>query len=134
MKLNALLKDLLQNGVLGIAVVNIHVVEWQKRGLPHGHILIIIRSQDKPHDNNDYDQIVCAKLLNKSTHLELYNIVTSRMLHGPYGALHPSCACIVNGACSEGYPKTFQPQTEDSTGSYPTYRRRDDGMTFTHPT
>ncbi len=33
MKLNALLKDLLQNGVLGIAVADIHVVEWQKRGL-----------------------------------------------------------------------------------------------------
>jgi len=31
MKLNALLKDLLQNDVLGTAVVDIHVVEWQKR-------------------------------------------------------------------------------------------------------
>jgi hypothetical protein len=38
---------------------------------------------------------------------ELYNIVTSRMLHGPCGAVHPSCACMVNGACSKGYPKTF---------------------------
>ncbi len=44
MKLNALLKDLLQNGVLGTAVADIHVVEWQKRGLPHGHILIILCS------------------------------------------------------------------------------------------
>jgi len=134
MKLNALLKDLLQNGVLGIVVVDIHVVEWQKRGLPHGHILIILCSQDKPRDNNDYDPIVCAELPDKSTHPEFYNIVTSRMLHGPCGALHPSCACMVNGACSKGYPKTFRPQTEDSTGSYPTYRRRDDGRTFTHPT
>jgi hypothetical protein len=47
MKLNALLKDLLQNGVLGTAVADIHVVEWQKRGLPHDHILIILRNQDK---------------------------------------------------------------------------------------
>jgi hypothetical protein len=44
MKLNALLKDLLQNGVLGTTMVDIHVVEWKKRGLPHGHILIILRS------------------------------------------------------------------------------------------
>jgi len=44
MKLNALLKDLLQNGVLGTAMANIHVVEWQKWGLPHGHILIILHS------------------------------------------------------------------------------------------
>jgi hypothetical protein len=109
MKLNALLKDLLHNGVLGTAVADIHVVEWQKRGLPHGHILIILRSQDKSRDNNDYDRIVCAELLDKSTHPELYNIVTSRMLHGPCGAIHPSCPCMVNGACSKGYPKTFQP-------------------------
>jgi hypothetical protein len=134
MKLNAVLKDLLQNGVLGTAVADIHVVEWQKRGLPHDHILIILRSQDQPHDNNEYDRIVCAELPDKSTHLELYNIVTSRMLHGPCGALHPSCGCMVNGACNKGYPKTFQPQTEDSIGSYPTYQRRDDGKTFTHPT
>jgi hypothetical protein len=119
MKLNAFLKDLLHNGVLGIAVADIHVVEWQKQGLPQDHILIILRSQDKSCDNSDYDRIVCAKLPDKSTHLELYNIVTSRMLHGPCGAIHPSCPCMVNGACSKGYPKTFQPQTEDSTGNYP---------------
>ncbi len=122
MKLNAFLKDLLHNGVLGTAVADILVVEWQKQGLPQGHILIILRSQDKPHDSNDYDRIMCAEFPDKSTHPELYNIVTFRMLHGPCGALHRSCACMVNGACSKGYPKTFQPQTEDSTGSYPTYR------------
>jgi hypothetical protein len=55
MKLNALLKDLLQNGVLGTAVVDIHVVEWQKRGLPHGHILIILRSQDQSRDSSEHD-------------------------------------------------------------------------------
>jgi hypothetical protein len=121
MKLNALLKDLLQNDVLGTAVADIHVVEWQKGGLPHSHILIILRSQDKPRDSSDYDLIVCVELPDKSTDLELYNIMTSRMLHGPCGALHPSCPCMVNGACNKGYPKTFQPQTEDSTGCYPTY-------------
>ncbi|KAH8942819.1 hypothetical protein BDL97_13G015800 [Sphagnum fallax] len=113
MKLNALFKDLLQNGFLGTAVANIHV--------------------DQPRDNSKYDWIVCAELLDKSTHPELYNIVTSRMLHGPCGAFHPSCACMVNGVCSKGYPKTFQPQTKDSIDSYPTYRRRDDDRTFTHP-
>jgi len=122
MKLNAFLQDLLQNGVLGTAVADIHVVEWQKRGLPHGHILIILRSHNKPCDSSDYDRIVCAELPDKSTHPKLYNIVTSRKLHGPCGALHPSCACMLNGVCSKGYPKTFQPQTKDSTGNYPTYR------------
>ncbi len=114
MKLNALLKDLLKNGVLGTMVADIHVVEWQKRNLSHGHILIILRRQNKSRDNNDYDRIVCAELLDKSTHPERYNIVTfcCDILHvgGPCGALHPSCPYMVNGACSKGYPKTFQPK------------------------
>jgi hypothetical protein len=122
MKLNAFLKNLLQNGVLGTTMADIHVVEWRNWGLSHGHIFIILRSQDQPCDNNEYDWIVCAELPDKSTHPELYNIVTSHMLHGPCGALHPSCACMVNGAYSKGYPKTFQLQTKDSTGNYPTYR------------
>ncbi len=84
MKLNALFKDLLQNGVLGTAVADIHVVEWQKRGLPHGHILIILRSQDKPRDGSDCDRIVCAELPNKSTHPELYNIYLACCM-GPVG-------------------------------------------------
>jgi hypothetical protein len=133
MKFNAFFKDLLQNGVLGTTVVDIHVVEWQKRGLPHGHILIILSSQVKPPDSSNYDLIMCAKLPDKSTDPELYNIMTSPMLHGPCGALHPSCPCMLNGACSKGYPKTFQPQIKDSTGCYPTYRQRDDNRTFTHP-
>jgi len=33
MKLNALFKDLLQNDVLGAAMADIHVVEWQKWSL-----------------------------------------------------------------------------------------------------
>jgi len=88
-------------------VADIHVVEWQKRGLPHGHILIILRSQDKSCDSNDYDLIVCAKLPDKSIDPEFYNIVTSRMLHGPCGALHPSCPCMVNGVCSKGLSQNF---------------------------
>jgi hypothetical protein len=112
MKLNALFKDLLQNGVLGTTVTDIHVVEWQKRGLPHGHILIILRSQDKPRDSSDYDRIVCAELPDKSTHPELYNIVTFRMLHGPCGALHPSCPCMVNGMglAARVIPRLFSPK------------------------
>jgi len=103
-------KTFLHNGVLGIAVVDIHVVEWQKRGLPHSHILIILRSQDKLCDINDYDRIVCVELPDKSTHPEFYNIVTSRMLHGPCGALHLSCPCMVNGLVARVIPRLSSPK------------------------
>lgn len=43
MKLQALLHDLTKpKGLLGRVVAHVHVVEFQKRGLPHAHILLIL--------------------------------------------------------------------------------------------
>jgi hypothetical protein len=47
-KLQHLLDELLKNGIFGKVVANIHVIEWQKRGLPHAHILLILHSDHKP--------------------------------------------------------------------------------------
>ncbi len=40
LKLDALLKDI-KDGVLGNVIAKIWVIEFQKRGLPHAHILLI---------------------------------------------------------------------------------------------
>jgi hypothetical protein len=93
LKLDALKQDLVQNGVFGRVVADIHAVEWQKRGLPHAHILLILAPEDKPTGPEDFDRMVCADLPDKETHPELYNIVTSCMLHGPCGAADPTCPC-----------------------------------------
>ena len=39
----------------------VHVVEYQKRGLFHAHILLILKVDDKPRCADDYDAIVCAE-------------------------------------------------------------------------
>jgi hypothetical protein len=36
-KLQHLLDKLLKKGIFSEVVVNIHVIEWQKRGMPHAH-------------------------------------------------------------------------------------------------
>jgi hypothetical protein len=41
LKLDALLKDI-KDGVLGNVIAKIWVIEFQKRGLPHAHILLIL--------------------------------------------------------------------------------------------
>ena len=48
LKLHELLHDLTKLGVLGKAIAWSWVVEFQKRGLPHAHILLIVASEDKP--------------------------------------------------------------------------------------
>jgi hypothetical protein len=40
LKLDAILKDI-KDGVLGNVIAKIWVIEFQKRGLPHAHILLI---------------------------------------------------------------------------------------------
>ena len=38
--LNAFIIDLWENGVLGRGIARIDVIEFQKRGYPHAHILL----------------------------------------------------------------------------------------------
>jgi hypothetical protein len=122
-----LLDELLKKGIFGEVVTNIHVIEWQKRGLPHAHILLILHSDHKPRGPNEYDRMVSAELPDKDAHLILFEVVTSCMLHGLCGTINPHCPCMADGVCSKGYRKAF---TEHTTGSYLTYRHRGDERTF----
>ena len=47
-KLQVLLDKLLREHVLGVAIGYTWVSEFQKRGLPHVHLLLIVRNADKP--------------------------------------------------------------------------------------
>ena len=57
--------DILQRGVLGKVVAHVHVIEFQKRGLPHVHMLIILAESDKLNTPDDYDKIVRAEIPNQ---------------------------------------------------------------------
>ena len=58
LKLKALEKDLYTNGVFGRTVGRLRVVEFQKRGLPHAHILIILEGADAPRSVDDWGSFV----------------------------------------------------------------------------
>jgi hypothetical protein len=67
-KLQHLLDELLKKGIFCEVVANIHVMEWQKKGLPHAHILFILHSDHKPRGPDEYDRMVSAELPNKDAH------------------------------------------------------------------
>ncbi|GMF54502.1 unnamed protein product [Phytophthora fragariaefolia] len=104
MKLAALLKDL-DEGVLGRVQARIIVVEFQKRGLPHAHILAIHAEEDKPRTREIIDKLVSAELPDPETNPQLYETILTCMMHGPCGAVNPSYACMKDGKCTQGYPK-----------------------------
>jgi hypothetical protein len=83
LKLEELLDDLIKKQVLGRPIGHMHVIEFQKRGLPHAHILLHLADEDKPLMPEDYDRIICAELPDRNS--PLWEIITSSMMHGPCG-------------------------------------------------
>ena len=126
-KLQELLKDLNTNHWFGKVVAYVYVVEFQKRGLPHAHILLILAPEDKIHSIEKYDSIVSAEIPNSEIYPLAYKTVATTMMHGPCGSLNPSAPCMKNGICKKHYPKSFQESTQENENGYPIYRRRKNG-------
>ncbi|KAE9156951.1 hypothetical protein PF004_g32411 [Phytophthora fragariae] len=84
-KLAELLKDL-DEGVLGRVMARTYVVEFQKRGLPHAHILVILADEDKPRRTEIIDKLVSAELLDADVNPQLYKTILTSMMHGPCDA------------------------------------------------
>ena len=60
MKFKALLEELHRNDVLGKVLACTWVIEFQKRGLPHAHVLLIVRPEDKIRTPDDVDSRIVA--------------------------------------------------------------------------
>lgn len=131
LKLAAMLNDILIKGVLGRVVAHMYVIEFQKRGLPHVHILLILTTADKPRTPEDIDSIVSAQLPDPNLYPELYETVVSCMLHGPCGLNNVNSPCMVDEKCSKRYPKEFQEETIMTMDKYPEYKRPNNGASAT---
>jgi len=128
-KLKELLNDLLRGQVLGEVLAHTYVVEYQKRGLPHAHILLIMNPDDVPVSAADIDAVISAELPDKERCPNLWETVTTCMLHGPCGPLNPKCPCMRDGVCRNRYPAPEQTETVTGDGVHIKHRRRRDGRT-----
>ena len=127
LKLRELLSDITKKHILGKPLAYVYTIEFQKRGLPHAHILIILTDEDKPRDPSAYDNIVCAEIPDPVLKPRLHSIVQRCMIHGPCGLYNKSAACMRDGKCSKIFPKEFSCVTNTANDGYPNYRRRDNG-------
>ena len=110
-----------------IAVVA--TIEFQKRGLPHAHILLWLDSSCKFTDANQIDEVISAEIPDPDTDPELYEVVKTCMIHGPCGAARKSSPCMIDSKCSKHFPKGFCDRTTFDDEGYCKYRRRDNGIT-----
>ncbi|XP_057339407.1 uncharacterized protein LOC130676918 [Microplitis mediator] len=126
LKKNALIKMIVKDNLFGEVVAYNWVIEFQKRALPHLHMLITLKSNCKIVTPDRVDEIISAEIPNQTNNPILYDIVSRNMLHGPCGDW-----CLINGVCSKKFPKNFRDVTTMDENGYPFYRRRDNGTTFT---
>nr|CDJ90351.1 Protein Y46B2A.2 [Haemonchus contortus] len=128
-KLQELYTDLFKRNILGTVIAHISVMEWQKRGLPHCHILLTLAAEDKPRNPVEVDAVVQAVIPDPVTESRLHGIVTACMMHRPCGVDNPNSPCMVDGQCSKKFPKPFRETTNMEIDGYPEYKRPNDGRT-----
>ncbi|GBP89945.1 hypothetical protein EVAR_63739_1 [Eumeta japonica] len=96
-------------------------IEWQKRGLPHEHILIGLKEKLLP---NDIDNIISAEITDPQEDKYLYDTVIKNMIHGPCGTCNPGSPCMKNGKGIKKYPREMIRKTVHSEKGNPFYIRR----------
>ncbi|XP_073030810.1 uncharacterized protein [Primulina eburnea] len=121
-------KDIVDRGVLGKVYSYSYVIEYQKRGLPHVHMLVIFENNDKLCTPDHYDSIVRAEIPLQTEEPNLHKAVFHHMIHGPCGSINHNCLCMVSGKCKKKFPKPFVEYTSRGNDSYHVYRRREGGQ------
>lgn len=129
-KLLDLKEQLFKRHVLGEVGAYAYVIEFQKRGLPHAHFLLIMTPEWKLTNADHYDKYVCAEIPNPTKYPILHNLVKLDMIHGPCGTLNKKCSCMQGDppACRFRYLRQFNETTTLGKDAYLVYRRRDNGI------
>lgn len=124
MKKKAIIEELYKKGIFGWTVAYIYTIKFQKRSLPHMHILIFLKDEDKILTPGDIDTVVWACWPNPDTEPKLFETVKKCMVH--------SCndCCLASGKCKKHFPKHFQSHIHIDNEGYPQYCHPDDGRSY----
>ena len=123
-KLTKMVNVITKSHIFGETRCWMYTIEWQKRGLPHAHMLFWLVEKIK---STEIDNVISAEIPDPQGDPLLHAIVTKNMIHGPCGHLNRSSPCMVDGKCSKKFPRDLISETQTGDDSYPLYRRRKPG-------
>jgi hypothetical protein len=110
----------------------VYTIKYQKRGLPHAHIIIFFAGGHAFFEPEVIDNLIRAELPDRALDLDrsLIKIVKQVMVHGLCGFLKPGAVCMKKAYAnalltySKRFPKPFANETIVNSDGYPKYRRR----------
>ncbi|XP_057426450.1 uncharacterized protein LOC130719869 [Lotus japonicus] len=127
-KLQRLMVGLKKGEYFGKVSAGMYTIEFQKRGLPHAHILLWLAPSSKLNRPELIDSFISAELPDPIACPKLFDVVSTYMVHGPCGGGRKNSPCMVNGRCSKFFPKKYVEKTSFDIDGYPIYRRRNTGV------
>ena len=130
MKKKAIINFIYKHGIFGSAVAYVYAIDFQKRGLPHMHLLLFLKEPHKLNTPDEINSCIWARWPNPQTQPLLFETVKKCMVHGPCGTANPNSPCMENGKCTKGYPKPFAEITTMDEHGFPMYFRPNDGRSY----
>lgn len=124
LKFKSMMKDIVEHKIFGPVQAFVWRIEWQLRGLPHVHLLIILVNAIRT--AREVDSIVSAEIPDPHLYPELHAAVNEYQIHSPCD-LDPSASCRCDGPnkrCKRYFPKPMARETTLMGNKYPLYRRR----------
>lgn len=80
LKKDSLIEDITKKQIFGKIIAYIYVIEFQKRGLPHMHLLLSLEEHDKIKHKTEIDQFISTEIPDETADPELYRIVNALFL------------------------------------------------------
>jgi hypothetical protein len=128
-----MLADILELQLFGPVAGFSTTREYQKRTLPHNHLLVVLQTHlDTP---QQVDAAISAQLPDpddeSQCQRDLFQLISDHCVHGPCGPENPNAPCMdrVSNKCNKGFPKAWSEATTIETTGYPAYARPNNGRT-----
>ncbi|KAL8121949.1 hypothetical protein AgCh_018615 [Apium graveolens] len=124
LKLDQLMVYIKDKKHFGVCIGVMYIVEFQKRGLPHVHMLIWLDADSKKNLKQNVDNFVSAEIPDPLLDPVGYAVVKDFMIHSPCGLQNVKSPCMKDLRCIRHFPKKYCARTTFDDSGFPMYMRR----------